>query len=118
LMSGESSWSDLLRWPHIARYVGAMFAFEAVAFLLGIGFFIIAVGIAFAFRRLALFWRPANRLMSAITGIPDLPVIHRAWSQWWLLPGDILRAAFALALLFIGARMLLLDGFCGQSLFC
>ena len=114
----RSTAKHLLRPRHLIRYVAAASAFYAVSFLLGIGFFIIAVGLSLSFRRLALFWLPANRLMAAITGLNDLPLIHRDRSNWWFVPGDIIRGAFALACVIIGVQVLARQGFCGQNLFC
>lgn len=107
----------ILRMARSSRFVLTQALLQIAALVLGIGFFLMAMGVLPALARLALFSMPARRTVAAISGVPALSHVKLTPSQKWAFaPGAITRMAIALAGIGLGLYVIITFGLVQQNI--
>ena len=107
----------LLGMARSSRFVLTQALLQIVALVLGIGFFLMAMGILPALARLALFWMPARRIVAAVSGVSPVSDVKLTPSQKWVFaPGAITRSAIALAGIGLGLYIIITLGLVQQNI--
>jgi hypothetical protein len=100
---------------HLLRTMLVMVVYYIFALLLGIAFFIIALGFSLGVRWFFLYWEPAFRIYTKALKIQNVTFMKMPM-PWWRVVILVLKACIVLWIVYIGAKILINDGFLAQNL--
>ena len=87
-------------------------------FVLGIGFWVAALGLSFAFSTLAPIYNPAYRLFITVFKVEGLPA-HAPKPSSWQIFGLLFALVISAFFVYLGVKIFnMLGGFCNQNLIC
>ena len=120
----STEWKDqvlkLLFTPlTLLRLVGNIMIIHIIAFIFGIGIFVIILSLTLSLLWFFPYWQPAYSVMYKICGNKNVsPILLKPKFPKWKYISISLRLAVVIYLIYVGLSMLFNSGFCAQSLIC
>ena len=102
----------------LVRGVSILLLIYVIAFLLGMAFFFVAVGLRMIVRTLMPYWLPTRQLTHMLGGMPPaqssvLVPLTKTKAAILFIP-----MSFAMFIIIFGVYRLVHDGWCVQNMFC